>query len=668
MATERPQSVLAKRRRQTRRRDPNAIVSSAALMTGQNPSKAKMETVEWQARAWHYYDTIGEYQFGVGWLANALSRVNLVAAMPPQSQGDEPTPIDVEQDAAMQPYVDLVAEIAGGVTGQGQLLAQSAIQLSVPGLGYILATADAETDSFSKWRVLSNEEAQKGPGRRTISTSPSGNPDPGIQIKNSESGEWEDLGPDDVLVKVWRAHPRRSWEPTSPVRGVLSTLLEIELLSKRVVAESTSRLIGAGLLLMPEEAEFAPGQPGVEETPESNDTADPEPRDQFVETLMRVAAMAIADQDSPAATTPMTVRMPGELIAKVQHLKFWSEFDGAIEALRLAAIRRLALGLDIPPDVLLGLGTANHWSAWQVAEEAITLHVEPLAEVICHALTVGWYKAACAAAGLDPERAIVWYDTTDLTTRPDRSTSAGEAHARNVISDDSYVRELGLEADPPDAVEFRKRALIAVASGAPTLAPGMFALAGVITRDDAMWVTQLAAGAAPGAPGAPGQAPPPDQTPPDQQQPPDRPVPQQPPPNQPPPDNQPPSGQNSVAVLAAAGVVVDRALERAGLRLRSKAGKRRPGGAESVSCDDPRLLHTQISATQHASLEELLEGAWDRVPEITARFGGNAESLTACLDSYTRGLLSVGHAHDFDRLAAAMGVDVDGARLVTSSH
>jgi hypothetical protein len=37
--------------------------------------------------------------------------------------------------------------------------------------------------------------------------------------------------------------------------------------------------------------------------------------------------------------------------------------------LRREAVERLAIGLDMPPEVLLGLGDSNHWSAWQVDEQ-----------------------------------------------------------------------------------------------------------------------------------------------------------------------------------------------------------------------------------------------------------------------------------------------------------
>lgn len=637
MATERPPSVLAARRL-AKPRDPNSMVAAAAVMTGANPSRAKMSVKGWQTKAWHFYDEIGELRFGVGWLANAMSRVNLVAATPPVSQGDEPNPIDPKETPSLARACELVAQIAGGVTGQGQLLAAAARQLTVPGLGYIHATADNATDSFSTWRMLSNEEARK---QNDV-----------IEVTDPESGEWVELGDNDLLIKVWRSHPRKSWEPDSPVRSVLSSLNEIELLTKRIAAESLSRLCGAGLLLMPNEAEFPPGQGQTATAPVDGQ----EPPDEFIQTMVQVAQIAIGDAESPAATVPLTARMPGELIAKVQHIKFWSDFDDATLGLREAAVKRLALGLDMPPEVLLGMGDSNHWSAWQIAEEAITLHVEPLAETVVHALTLGYLRAALIAEGLDPESAIVWYDATDLATRPDRSAQVTEAWDRIKISDEAYLRELGLEVDDlPDEDEFRQRVLINLALQAPASAAPFLALAGIIDDAEAESVKPPPAPAPIADPNAPPPADQPADGPPEQ-------------PAQPPADDAAPPEQqaaSAASVVAVSDVLVMRALERAGQRLRSAAGKKTPGGAAAVPCDDPTQLHCALSATEHASLESLLAGAWERVPVIAAHINIDPASWTACLDGYTRGLLASGHAHDLKRLAAALGVD-DARQLVAS--
>jgi serine protease inhibitor ecotin len=614
VAMERPESVIRQQRKRSLQRDPNSLTASVSMMTGPNKKSGKLTVAEWQNAAWTYYDSIGELRFGVNWLAKAMSRVNLIAAFPPSNQGEEPQPISLEDDSSTlaRRAVELVEQIAGGVAGQGQLLGQTSKQLTVPGLGYIYATADDETDSFSTWAVLSNDEVKKQQEE--------------IQVTDPETGDWVAIEENDLLIKVWNAHPRRRHEPDSPVRAVLPSLAEIELITKRIAADCRSRLAGNGLLVMPAEAEFPPGQGNVD----AEDGVD-----EFTETFIQVTTIPIMDQSAPAATTPLIVKVPGEYAAAVQHLTFYSAFDAALDPLRQAAIRRLALGLDMPPEVLLGMAESNHWTAWQVAEEAITLHIEPLAETICHALTVGFMQAALEAEGHDKRAAIVWYDTTDLRTRPNLTEAASEAHARIKISDEAYLTELGLDPSmKPTDEEFKRRVLLDVAKGAPTLAPAMLAAAGILPDEVAQAAESVPADPEAGAP-----APEADDQAGDAV------------------DGPPEAQAASAAILAAADGLVVRALERAGMRLRNAAGKKVAGGADAVPCDDPALLHTRMSATTHASLDNLLAGAWDRLPAVAVRHHIDPASLQSCLDGYCRGLLAAGHAHDYDRLANALGVD-----------
>lgn len=598
------------------------------------------KSASWQDDAWRFYDEVGELRFGVGWLANGMSRVNLVAARQPEHQGDEPSAIEMpdEDDPDAEPLtddeltaVDLVGAIAGGSDGQGQLLAASCTQLSVPGIGFVLMEATAaeagpvtiepvpsETElpvveETWQWRVLATDELRSQGEVYEVATA---------------QGQWRALSPDHVLVKVWRPHPRRSWEPDSPCRAVLGVLRQITLLDEHVTATATSRLSGAGLLVLPTEAEFVP-------MPTMGPAAEvpPEDEDDFVDTLVDTMTLPIGDRGTAAAVVPLVVRIPGELCDKPQHITFWTEFSETLLPLRNSAVQRLALGLDLPPETLTGVSGMNHWGAWQVAEEAVTLHVEPMAETICQALTIGYLRPALEAAGVEnADEYMVWYDTTDLTVRPDRSADALALYDRIELSAAAARRESGLsEDDAPDEDERRVRLLLRALDN-PTLAAG--ALSELLGEGEA-------GGAAP--------APPPGPPAPEEQP--------EGPPVQPegeaPPEGEVPAEAASAALLEACDGLVYRALERAGGRLRTAATRR---GAGAVACPDLALLHTQIKATDYATLDHLLANAWERSTTTALRYGCDADGLRETLDTYARALIATGHAHDSDRLADALGL------------
>lgn len=626
---------------------------------------------DWQSAAWDYYDKVGALRSGVGWLANAMSRVNLVCASVPERLGDDPRsiiPPDPEEVAAgtavsltrvQTAAIDLVSAIANGPTGQGQLFADCATHLTVPGAGWVVmesTTAPTVVDISPYADAGEVPEGGDLTGRETWVWHVLGMEELKVVEDHYErqvdSSRWEPLNPGPV-VKFWRRHPRRSWEADSACRAALTDLRQIELLDAHVDATAVSRLAGAGLLVIPTEATFAPIRrqtpPGQDDTTPEDDYDNPVPivEDDLVTILIDAMTTPIADRGTAAASVPLILQVPGDLVDKVQHLTFWSEFSGEIEQLRKAAVERLAIDLDMPPEVLTGMGNMNHWGAWQVEETAITLHIEPMAEVICHALTIGYLRPALLAQGFllsDVDSVLCWYDTTDLTTRPDRSADAGKGYDATEVSGDAWRREAGLSnEDAPEPSEIKWRALFEAAKSVPALWPEYLKargidpgnLAAIIAGSEsppALSPPPAGPSSPPPAPAAPGPPPPP----------PDAPV--------------APTASTASAVVEACDALVYRALERAGGKLRSAIGRSTPGGAAGVQCPDTTRVHVDYDATQYASLESLLEGAWTRVPTVAARLNVNPDFLQLALDNYTRGILAARHPHDADRLAEALGL------------
>jgi hypothetical protein len=613
------------RRRRIRSPQSNSLVAAAQVMLSpnQNIVKAIGTSQSWQNDAWDFYDSVGEFRFGISWIANAMSRVNLVAAMPPSQSGDEPTPIDLDDPrttATQRRAIEIISTIADGAAGQGMMLGAFGLHLSVAGVGWLVVEPDMDdfsADEFKTWQVLATDEI-----RQTQSGT--------IELRVSDR-DWRTVHPNSIVIKVWRKHPRWSYKADAPTRGVLSVLREIDLLTKHIHATAQSRLAGAGLLAIPSEAVFPSGQ-----GPQQSQGLDPDdeditaPEDTFVETLIEAMTVPLTDRGSAASVVPLVVKVPGEQVDKIKHISFATPFDDRVLDLLNGAIRRLALGLDIPPEILTGTSAMNHWGAWQVAEEAITLHIEPLSETIVNALTIGYLRPALEAEGLNPDEAVVWYDTSDLRTRPDRSASAVEAYDRVEISAEAMLREMGLGADSmPSEEEKKERILLQMARSLPALAPYVLEELGYLSASDIV-IDQ-------DAPAPRGDTAEPDTSP-------ERSEPDQ------------PSGTVVASALAAAcDIIVRRALERAGSRLRSAAGKKMSGGAAAIPCADPSALHCDIDATEHADLATLLDGAWTIVPEIAERYKVDAVALEQTLDAYTRALMAAQQEHRYGRLAIALG-------------
>ena len=570
--------------------EPNSLIGSAMRLAGRVPTPLELPKPEsWQESAWQFYDEIGEVRFAANWIGNALSRVRLYAARV-EGFGDTPTPLD--QPA--HPAVQAVQQFAGGPAGQAETLSTLGIQLSVPGDCYLIGQPDADGDLLGgTWLVASALDLRKSGGGYVLSLG-------GSQKRT--------LHPDSLVTRVWKAHPRHRWEADSPTRAALPILSEMRMLSAHIYATAQSRLAGAGVLAVPTEATFP-------HDPQHANAQDP-----FMTELGATMMEAIRDQGSPSAVVPIVVRLPGEYVDKIKHLTFSTPFDERVLSLREAAIRRYAATVDMPAEVLLGMGDSNHWSAWQISESALTLHIEPMMALLCNLLTEHYLHPVLDAMRVDTTGLVVWYDASELALRPDRAQDARDLYDRLLVSATTTRREAGFdEADAPTQEELGRQVLLKVMTSAPSLAPLLLPALGIdvnLTPEAEQVLVDAPApgdGSAPGAGDVPAAGPP-----------------------------------ERAALVEACDGVVHRTLERAGARLRSVGGTDVRAATANVEAD---AAHVAVGGVADpVVLDDLLRHALARVPEVALRHGVDPTALGSLLRGYCAALLTAGRAHTYDDL------------------
>lgn len=412
---------------------PRALTASAVTLN--DLRQPVITNRAWQAEAWDYYTQGGELWFGINWKANALSRVRLRAA---KLSADSSEPEFVDEGPAAQ----IVARLAGGVGGQAALMRAFGLQLGVAGEGN-LVTYDRGGVRGQLVEVKSNEDVRVKPN----STRARGGKQ--FQVRVAEN-RWEDLPAESLVVRIWDPDPRESWQPTSTTRACLIHLREIDFYNRKIIAQLLSRLASNGFLLIPEEVTF-PVNPQFAEAP-----------DPFIAELISIASQAIKNPGTASAALPIPLRVKSEYIEAFKHLTFANEIPESDLANRERAIHRLAATLDMPQEVLTGLGDTNHWNAAALDDEGIKKHVAPPCEIICQGLTEGYlYPMLDQAGDLDleeGERYVVWYDTTALTAKPDLSQRGVELADKTLIDDEAARRESGFdEADAPEPAELQKQ-------------------------------------------------------------------------------------------------------------------------------------------------------------------------------------------------------------------
>lgn len=559
-----------------------------------NSRQQVQQDTSWQDIAWGYYDDTPEVRFAATWIGNSMGRARLFAGI--RQDDGTVTPVPPDHRAAR-----LVASIAGGPAGQSQLLAEFGPHLVVAGEGWVIIEPDAQSPTGpEEWHLLSTSEVNRQQKKATI-----------VDRIVSFDGDDDE---DPLAIRVWQPHPRRHIDADSPIRSSFVLLDELRLLNAAVAAIAKSRLTGRGVMFVPHGTRF-PTRPGE---PQQDDLLD-----QFI----TVAETAYRQPDSAAAAIPIILEVPPETIGLIQRLTFESEFDTLAVKLREETIRRFATGLDTPAEVLLGMGEINHWGQWATDESAIRLAVEPRLALVCDAFTDQWMRPVLESEH-HPDAGIVtvWYDASGVRNKQNRPDTALAMNAAGIINDDTTRREGGWGDDAiPTKEEAERALLISLVRGAPSLAPLILPILGIDITGGST-IPSAVEGDEVVAP-EPELDVPVDET-------------------HAPPERE--EVDRLPEVIASLDGLVWRALERAGQRMRSRSPR---AGRPQLQQMSAASIHT-VLAVEPDELNSLglLDGAWERVPEIAGRFGLDTDVMTTVLDRHVRSLLQDQREHAIDDL------------------
>jgi len=605
---------------------PTSLIASAARVT-LNRADAwrdfKLRDEEWQAECWRMYDVVGELHFAANYIGSACSRVRIYVA-----EVDEVGRIgeEVDNDEEVQALADTAF---GGPAAKAEALRALGVNLTVPGEAYIVGRAKRASSEEDRWFVTTASEIRRQGGRLIVDTG---------------NGKEEILPERDIVIRVWTPHPRRMKMADSPTRAALPVLREIEQLTKFVFSQIDSRLAGAGILPIPNNVDFP-------HTDEQSSGAEG-----LMKALTDAASASLSGHGSAAALVPILVEMPVEAINAMpdKPIRFESELSDKAKLLRDEALRRLSLALDMPPEVITGTGDTNHWSAWHIEESAVKIHVEPLMNRICHALTEAYLKPALKTLGKDPKKYAFAFDTAPLTVRPDRLKDTLMLYEQGVVNADAVLRAGNYhpQLDAPTEEQENARFLKELMLRDPTLinSPGIREAAGLGEIDTTVPLAELPPGQDPNAPGPP--PPPAPERAIDNGQ--TAPMPER-------PAGTGPNGSGLIAaaraqelvdppsaVLVAADAVVMTALDRAGKRLLTREHRAQWQHVEAFE------LHTKIRVQGQQHVEKLLDGAWNKLPLMFEGLNVDVRRMQTVLERYCATLLVRSTPHHRSWLAAVL--------------
>lgn len=417
----------------------------------------------WQLAAFGFYDSDGAAWYASQFYARALSKVRIFAAR--KDENGEIKELEPSDWASEQ-----VARIQDPGGGRHQLMTAYGRLMFLIGEGYLVASS---IDGIERWEFLSPAEIRVLPGGRGYQR---------VRFPGSTPKMLRDAGVDrleppdspdgDVVVayRVWRRHPMFSWLPDSPMRSVLGLFEELALLQLAVGARAKSRAAGNGILLRAMEIEW--GAPDGQ-----NDDSDQ--TDRVAQRLQEAIVKPITQPGTASAVAPIILEAPSEMIEKdavLRHIQLSNPLETYPEQeIRDKLIQRIAIGLDMPPEVLLGVADANHWTAWQIDEQTWNAHLQPIVQQFCDDLGSSFLRPLARQEGQDDaESLIIGYDAAEAVTHPDRAKDAKDLHDRGALSSEKLREVTGFNDDdaPSDeehgewlAIKLRDRTFISEEGG-----------------------------------------------------------------------------------------------------------------------------------------------------------------------------------------------------------
>lgn len=428
-----------------------ALVAAAMIMdpTALDSPAPNAVTRTWQHAANGYVNTVGELNAGRMYVGNALSRCTLAVGKrnPDGSveQGyDGEEPVDGLDLPVAEEAADLISSIKSVRGGQSELLRSSGEKLFVSGELYYVPQ---DTPQGMMFDILSTQELLRDGVTWTKYLGPGYGAEPLPEGVNP--------------IRVWRPDGQWSMLATSSVRSCMEILEELVVLTRLVRSSAISRMALAGMLFIPDELDTPDDEVGP-------DGGMAEATNPLAVDMINTGAKAIDDPANASAWMPFIVQGPAEYGQHIRHIAFEAASQEQVIE-RTEALQRLAQGLDLPVEVILGHQSTTFTNAQQISIDTFRIHLEPTLQLICDALTVAYLWPAMAKnRGINPEHlaagepypddvlsVAVTYDAHHLISLPDRAKDLIEIFTHDPTQSSIQIAELrdAVNLDPDQVVD-----------------------------------------------------------------------------------------------------------------------------------------------------------------------------------------------------------------------
>jgi hypothetical protein len=423
LVAERRASLVSARR-------PRAMVASAVAARDPQSKQGQSARQHWQEQAIGYVRVVPELSFASRFYAKMMRDMLIYPALLEPDGG-----LTRIEDNLPVSILNRIQDPGGGIGG---ILASYGRLMFITGEGFLFGR-DLNGPN-EKWSfVWSGELEFEGGGDRPVTaiTHKPNSSQAGIKYKSPGEA---------VAYRMWTPDPGASGEAESPMRASLQVARELITLTAAVEATANSR-IPQGIFVVPQEIAPAPAEAGSDEDP----LIDP-----FMEDLVNHLVAQRENIGTPEAAAPFVFMGAHEYLDALRMIQLHdTQNDYAERELRREAVERLSQGLDMPKEMLTGVGQTNHWAAKQIMDDRWRSHGSELGQQFCNDLNQAYFRPALKEAGWDEwARTVVAKDDSQITQPADMLDAVKEAFKDVAISRKGVRHFLNIPDDfAPDPTE-----------------------------------------------------------------------------------------------------------------------------------------------------------------------------------------------------------------------
>jgi hypothetical protein len=422
-----------------------SLTAAAVAANRKNSGQMRRLVQAWQILALSYYDTVPECWNAAQFRSRSLKKVRLFAG----EVDDSGEIVETDNETAQQ-VVSRIQDPGGG--GYSRLLDSYGRLSFMIGEGYYLITDPEGEDE--QWEFVSPLELRiNSDNSYTRFAAPSL---PADLLEGIDDADFSPVGDQAKVYRVWRPSPSYSKLADSPIRATLRLLEELELLTLAVGATAKNRMAVNGILFLPDSLTDETIEPGQDDDPHA---------EQFLRHVIEGLVAPITNPGSAAAAAPYVMRGPAEDGDKIKYISLRNpEENYPEEGLRTELIRRFAVGVEMPAEILTGTADVNHWGAAIIDDQAARDYIFPVCDDLVGELTSIFMRPVMREANIDGwDRFVIGYDAAAVVAHPDRGKDFKDAYDRIEISGKAYREAINAtDDDAPSEDERQWRAALMI--------------------------------------------------------------------------------------------------------------------------------------------------------------------------------------------------------------